>query len=82
MKTTKTEIKRQLKRLWNNTMIVKSLNGKECRVGRTCWHHLQYKIIPMSANFSHISDREKCNSLKEFYYKQELVDHLYQEFNQ
>jgi len=82
MKTTKAEIKRQLKGLWNNAVTVKSLSGKKYKVARVGWHDLQYKVIPLEATFDDVASRRYDKLLQKFYYKQELVDHLHQEFNQ
>jgi len=75
MKITKTDIKKQIKGLWNNTMIVNLPTGK-IRVALVGWHQNEYKIVPLNKRFDGISDRE-YKPIKDFYYKQELVDHLY-----
>lgn len=62
-------------KFWNSVAVVDGI-----KVARVCWHHNQYKVIPLDATFDQVSDRS-YKPLESFYYQQELVDYIYNQIN-
>ena len=80
MKITKTEINKQLKRLWNNTKVVEIQGVGKYKVALVGWHHNQYKVIPFGVDFDTVAERS-YKPLETFYYKHELINYLYTQLN-
>lgn len=73
---TKTQIKNELKGMWNTTKVIQGIN-----VARVCWESEQWMIVENEDTFE---DCAKDNFLPilSYYYQQELVDKLYKSINQ
>ena len=76
MRLTKTQLKKDTAKMWNNTRVVHGIN-----IARVCWfEEKQYMIIEDNETFTDASNREFTPILY-FRTQAELVDQLYTSLN-